>query len=198
MIDSTHDSMIDATEMRNWLLQLVGELHSTQGIVEEEVASTLEMYLVSAYSESVIWMPSVEANLLYLGTLINKPDFFVEKRAYIKAHPNQLFYDSFPQGAGEWGLRFLKQILSELRKAICSKDSEYSKLKEEYKSHPKAFATAVATSALASLGVSGPMTLGIATFVLLILATATKNAFCKMTDEQALEAIREAAKSKDA
>jgi hypothetical protein len=39
------------------------------------------------------------------------------------------------------------------------------------------------------------MALGIATLVLLILAQATKNAFCKMTDDEVLKAIDDKVKS---
>ncbi len=39
------------------------------------------------------------------------------------------------------------------------------------------------------MGISNPIALGVSTLVLLSLSQATKNAFCKMTDSEVLNAI---------
>lgn len=186
------DVAIETEEMSRWYRELASELRNTNGALEQSVASTIELYDFSLRQETPM---SFESSLQYLGTLTNNPDFLAAQYEYVKAHPERHFYTGLPPEAVEWGLRFLEQILAELRKAICSKDSEYSKLKTEYKSYPKAFATALASSTLASIGISGPVALGVATFVLIVLATATKNAFCNMTNQEALEAVRKAVNS---
>jgi len=188
-------------EIRIWLRKLVRQLGASESASERGVAVMLNYYDFTLLTESSLPIigssTSIAKSCLQdLGLAIGNPDAVAKAQIYIEANPDVRFKLNVPPEASEWGLRFLGEILAEVRKAICAKNSEYSKLKAEYKSYPEAFAVALSTGALASLGINGPMALGVATFVLLVLATATKNAFCTMTDQEVLKAVQKAAMTK--
>jgi hypothetical protein len=182
---------IDPAELRSWIQEVIGDLNAAGGPAERSLASTLGVYEFALGHPG--HMPSFSSCLQSLGTAAVKPDYLASQQRVVDASPNHDFYLGLPPEASEWGVRFLKEILQELRTAVCARNSPYSKLKADYKSYPKAFAVAVATTTLSSVGITGPMALGVATFVLLVLGAATKNAFCKMTEEEALEAVKQAA-----
>jgi hypothetical protein len=102
------------------------------------------------------------------------------------AYPRPLM---FPPKSVEWGRQFIRTVLAEVRETVCGDKGTYAALRKEYDSYVKAFAVSISSSIMNLLGVSEPMALGLATLVLLILVSATKNAFCKMTDKEVLEAI---------
>jgi hypothetical protein len=90
-----------------------------------------------------------------------------------------------------WGREFLKQMLKEIRAAICSDEPSYSGLRKEYHGLPKAAAVAVSTFIMGTFGVDEPVALGTGVLALLTVAHSTRNAFCNMTDDEVLRAIDE-------
>jgi len=90
-----------------------------------------------------------------------------------------------------WGREFLVQFAREFRRLVCEDKGVYAKIKREHAGIPQAVAAAATTAAIASLGVSGPMALGVATLAVLSVTSVTKNAFCKSTEAEVLQAIDE-------
>lgn len=134
---------------------------------------------------------SLKSTIEILGTTVNGPDFFARQHSVTTDTLPVAHMTILPDKAYEWGMQFLKQVLCEVRVIVCTRSKEYARLRKEAGSYPKAFAVAVSAGVMNTLGVTSPMALGIATLVLLALAQATKNAFCKMTDEDVIKAIDE-------
>jgi hypothetical protein len=131
----------------------------------------------------------LEGELATLGTVFRDPEFLAAQWTMVESTPDTMYSLSLPDQALEWGRQFIGQILKEIRAVVCENSKEYLKYKKEYRSYSKAFAVAVSSAVLNSLGITGPLALGLATVTLLVLAHATQNAFCKMTDEEVLKAI---------
>jgi hypothetical protein len=81
---------------------------------------------------------------------------------------------------------------AELRKIICGGRKTPSKLGPQW----HAVIAAIAMYITQQLDVPSPTAVGIATLVLLTLMQTTKNAFCKMTDNEVYKAIRAALEGK--
>jgi len=82
---------------------------------------------------------------------------------------------------------FLLSILRELREIICGKGKKPKPLGKE----AHAAVSALAVLLAARLGISNATAIGLAVLILITLAQATKNAFCKMDDVEAYKAIKE-------
>lgn len=178
---------LDQNQVRTLLNEVQQKLLERGGDVERNLAATM------SYFEYTFMEPadaiSLENTVQIIGTAVNDPEFLAGQQRFVESSPNVHHMTILPDKAYEWGKLFLYQMLKEIRAIICTENSEYIKLRDEYKSYPKAFAVAVSAALMAKLGVNGPMALGIATLVLLSLAQATKNSFCTMTDEQVLRKI---------
>ncbi|NOT53686.1 MAG: hypothetical protein HOP18_03685 [Deltaproteobacteria bacterium] len=128
----------------------------------------------------------------FLGVITTKPDFVARQQVLVESTPDRSYRLGIPNEAFEWGLKFLKEILKEVRVLVCE---ERARKKtglvslSDYKAYPKALGVSLATAIMTKLGVNEPMAIGIATLVLLSLAQATKNAFCTMTDAQVIETL---------
>ncbi len=94
-----------------------------------------------------------------------------------------------PEKASEWGRQFVARFIGEIRKALCGENSEFAKQQKEHGATPKAAAVALATTVMSQTGIDSPTALGAATFLLLVLAHATKKSLCTMTDAEVLKAI---------
>ena len=82
---------------------------------------------------------------------------------------------------------FLLSILRELREIICGKGKKPKALGKE----AHAAVSALAALLTLKLGISDAAAIGLAVLILITIAQATKNAFCKMDDTEAYKAIRE-------
>lgn len=106
-----------------------------------------------------------------------------------KPRPGVAYAVRFPAAAFAWGLGFLREILKEIRAIICTKKGAAGVNLKDYKNYPRGIAAALAAVIVRKIGVEEPMALGLATFALIAVANATKNAFCKMTDDEVLIAL---------
>lgn len=97
----------------------------------------------------------------------------------------------FKKGATGFASFFLVWA-SELREIICGKGKKPPKLKTETQGIIAALAALISQQ----LGVSNPTAVGIAVLILLALAQATRNTFCKMTDTEVYKAVRAALEGK--
>jgi hypothetical protein len=89
--------------------------------------------------------------------------------------------------ARRWGIGFIAEFLQELRNILCGPKKSHRKLSDKFQA-----ALAFLTAALSKkLGIDNPTALGMALLVLLSLPRASKKAFCKMTDQEVLEALAE-------
>jgi hypothetical protein len=176
-------------EVRKLLSEVDAALRAS-GKDEERNMASLMFMLNFEFMESRARM-SLEDSLAWIGTVARDREFLARQQRMVDSTPNTLYMLSLPPGAAEWGKGFLKEILRGIRKAICTESAEYSGLKKEYVGYPKAFAVAASSAVLSSLGISSAMALGLATLVLLVLAQATKDAFCRMTDDDVLKSIEE-------
>jgi len=177
---------VDREELVSLLAQAEEELKASGGDAEKNLASYLHLHRFAIGDDSMV---ELEGTIGILGTAVTAPRFLEEQQRHIDANPNLMFATRLPESAFQWGRQFVKEFLREIRKTICANNAESSQLKEEYQSYAKAFAVAGSAVVLDMLGVAGPMALGITTLLLLTLSRATKNAFCKMTDEEVLRAI---------
>lgn len=122
-----------------------------------------------------------------IGILSENPDYFIESsRSNLSG--NELYRTRLPAMALAWGMKFFKQFLKEIRKILCNKKKGKVTFKE-YKDIPKALIASLATSLMATLHITNPVAIGMATLIILIIATATKKALCTMTDEEVLKEI---------
>ena len=126
--------------------------------------------------------------LQYLGTVTSAPDFVVEQQLMCEGNPDRAYSIRLPEGASEWGERFLRQIMKELRDRICSAPA--STRAAARRSYPKAFAASIGTALVAQFGFSDPVAIGIATLVIVTVTGSTKDAFCKMTTDQVIAEIK--------
>jgi hypothetical protein len=81
---------------------------------------------------------------------------------------------------------FVLSIFGELRIIICGKGKQPKKLGKEW----HAILTGLAALIAQKLGLSDPASIAFAVLVLITLAQATKNAFCKMSDSEVYFALR--------
>jgi hypothetical protein len=134
-----------------------------------------------------------------LGIAANDRDYlreYGETLRRLPKLPNVFFREKTPNRPPnwedktvEWGKVFLAQFLHEFRDLICAKGGAYGKIRSQYKGIPHAVAAAAATATISSLGITGPMALGVATLAVLSIGSVTKNALCKSTEEQILRDI---------
>jgi hypothetical protein len=178
---------LNRNEITALLYEVSQELTKSGGDAERNLATNLFLFH-DAFNDPNGEV-ALEDTIQILGTAANDPQYLANQQRLLDATPNVDYMTILPDKAYEWGKQFLLQTLREVREIICTNSGEYANLKNEYKSYPKAFAVAVSTALMAKLGASSPMALGIATLVLLSLAQATKNSFCKMTDEQVIKKI---------
>ena len=128
----------------------------------------------------------------FVGVIATDQSFASKQQLLIEATPDCDYALALPHGAFDWGLRFLKEILKEVRALVC--DAKARKKAglvtfTDYKGYPKALGVSLSTVIMTKLGVTEPMAIGIATLVLLSLAQATHNAFCNVTNAQVVETI---------
>jgi hypothetical protein len=81
---------------------------------------------------------------------------------------------------------FFLTYLNEFRKIICGSRKSPTKLGK----NTQAIISGLAAFITSKLGVSNPTAVGIAVLILLTLAQATKNTFCKMTDTDVYKSVR--------
>jgi hypothetical protein len=84
-----------------------------------------------------------------------------------------------------WGDQFLRSILDELRKLICGKGKNPTKLSDQSQAAIAALAVYIARQ----FHITNVTANGLVVFFLLKLGQATKNAFCKMTNAQVIAAL---------
>lgn len=125
-----------------------------------------------------------DAPLEFLGVITTDPEFAAEQRLMVEANPNRAYSLRVPDAAKEWGEKFLRQILKEVRDRICAKQSTAIG-----RAVPQATAVSLAAWITTELGIGGVLAVGIATFVLIVVSSI-KGAFCKMTTEEAIAAVR--------
>lgn len=171
----------------------------------EEYAELLkEVYRATACSDNEIeeswstqfWMFSMAANdkaswefgdmVENIGLISENPKFWLESNWSQSTNINYMI--KIPDKAKLWGVKFLKQFIKEIRLIICEKQKEKNAI-DDYKHYPKAIIVAVSSSLMTALSITNPMVLGLATLILLVLSTATKNAFCNMTDEDVIKSV---------
>ena len=136
-----------------------------------------------------------------LGIVAEDRQYFAEYAAILEKLPriSGVYFREKPperpvdwrRKTAAWGREFLAQFAREFRGLICDSDGAYEKVKRDYAGIPQAVAAAATTAAIMSLGVSGPMALGVATLAVLSVTSVTKNAFCKSTEMEVLRAIDE-------
>ena len=128
----------------------------------------------------------------HLGVAVADRVFAASQQELIEATPNRYYRLGIPDRAFEWGVKFIKEILKEVRLLICNEKARKKAGFDlsDYKSYPRAMGISLASVITAKLGVTEPMAIGIATLVLLSIAQAVKNAFCTMTDDQVIEVIQ--------
>jgi hypothetical protein len=95
---------------------------------------------------------------------------------------------SYPRTAFEFGRRFVIGVLREVRRIVCNA-KELESIDKDSGEYPKAVAAALAASALNGIGISGPTALGVSMLILLIVAKASHDTFCNMTDEDVLKSL---------
>jgi hypothetical protein len=97
------------------------------------------------------------------------------------------------RGVIRWSKRFLLELLAELRDLICGDSSKKSKRRSKKlpgkESYGYFVATSIAAYIMELLHVSNAVALGLATLILIRIGQSTRNAFCKMTDREILEAM---------
>jgi hypothetical protein len=86
-------------------------------------------------------------------------------------------------------LTFFLILLGELRTIICGKGKTPKKLG----STSQTVLTALAAAIVQKLGISNPTATAVAVLMLIALGRATKNAFCRMSDTEALKLLRDQA-----
>ncbi|GLS18136.1 hypothetical protein GCM10007874_11520 [Labrys miyagiensis] len=89
-------------------------------------------------------------------------------------------------GSARFLTAFIRNFLKELRNIICKSKS---KLPSRGAVSAKEVAAGVAGYLTGLIGTSAPLAVGIGAVVVLTLSTATKRAFCNMTDEQVLKVL---------
>ena len=90
-------------------------------------------------------------------------------------------------GKSHYGVvSFFIILMSELRTVICGKGKNPKKLG----TNSQAVLTALAAAITRKIGITDPTAMGIAVLMLITLGAATKKAFCKMSDIDALNAVK--------
>jgi hypothetical protein len=89
------------------------------------------------------------------------------------------------EGLFTWGKEFIGELLRSLRNIIC-KNNQLPRM-SQYHVYPEAVFAAIAAEIMQRTGHTESMALGLATLILMILARITKEAFCKMTDDEVLK-----------
>jgi hypothetical protein len=88
-------------------------------------------------------------------------------------------------------LAFTRHFFAEIHDTLCVK----KKLSEAVSiggTDARSIATAIAAGLAASMGLSGPISISIATFVLLVISRAGLNAFCAATEDEILKEMSKA------
>jgi hypothetical protein len=89
--------------------------------------------------------------------------------------------------ARSWGLEFIKSILRELREIICSPKKDQGKLSAPTQS----VLAAIVAFLMHKFGLQSATAYGFALLILSTIGSATKKAFCNMSDHEVLEALRQ-------
>ncbi len=178
---------LNQREVRELLRDVERQLLNTGGYAEAELASIFSLYNFDLRDPNAGM--AVKDTVELIGAAVSKPEVFADQRRLRERNPNARFIMRLPDEAYEWGKKFIREVLKEVRKSVCAKQGEYSKLREEYVNYPKALATAISAAVFNVLGVADPIGLGIATLILLTLSRVTRNAFCNMTDDQVIQSI---------
>lgn len=131
----------------------------------------------------------------YLGVIVGDPEFARKQQLLTEAADNVAWSLSLPEMAGQWGTKFLAEILNEIRQAICGHKRKGKAVRavldlSDRETYTKAIGASVATIVMGRLGVTEPVAIGVATLALITVGNATKNAFCTMTEQEVLDAIQ--------
>ncbi len=86
--------------------------------------------------------------------------------------------------------QFTIHFCKEIRECICNDDKQ-EKIYKNSDVSISASITALSVWVTKELGLEEPIAVGLVTSVLIIVATATKGAFCKMTEKEVEEALNE-------
>lgn len=89
----------------------------------------------------------------------------------------------------KWSVQFIKQLLAELRDIICKPQKKRNELSAE----THAVIASIAAVIVQRFHIDAATAAAVAVLILLALARATKRAFCKMTDEEVLNALEQEA-----
>jgi len=127
--------------------------------------------------------------IAFIGTFTRNPEFLIHQQTMVDSSPGVRFSLRLPDEAKEWGIRFLYQVMREVRTIVCGRAKDRKGSRKVDAGYTKALAVSISTTVLNTLNVHDPATLGLATLILITLSQATKNAFCKMTDAEVLGAI---------
>jgi len=180
---------LDASEVRQLLIEAQRQLKAGGNPAERNIAGRLGVYEFDFLFTGTDFEMPLEETLRVIGAAVQGQGFLADQQETVDSMPDTNFYLGFPPEAMEWGRQFCVQVLKEIRSVVCDNSKEYRDLQKQFQSYPKAFAVAVSACLLNTCGLSSPMALGVATLLLLVLGQTTKNAFCKMTDQQVLAAI---------
>lgn len=171
------------------LSQVNDELYSSSDNIERSWRTTFWILSEEAERKSKWQFGDMIENI---GLLVQDRAYWVELNKTL--NPNLDYSIRLPDKALLWGINFFKQFLREIRKIICEKKKVRTRV-EDQKDLPTASIAALSASLMTALHISNALATGLATLVLLTIATATKNAFCTMTDEEVLQKLEDASKT---
>lgn len=162
----------------NVLIGVRAELSRSSTDIDQYFASYLQAHL-----DSKTGLPPIS----FLGIAAQRAEILSKRQYTTDAawdEKRAVQSESMPL---KWGRNFIKQILLELRKIICGPKNKSTKLGSE----SAAVISAIAIMIVTKFHVNSVTANGFAVVILLALAQATRNAFCTMTDEEVLAALKE-------
>lgn len=178
---------LDLQAVDNLLFQVVNDLRSSEDPAERGLGSELNLVRFALNDQGAF---AVGSALGYIGHATTGRGHLRKQTIFFEQNQDKMFYTAIPPEMADWGKQFLKEILREIRKAVCT-DKPMDSEAADSRSYPKAIAVAISSTVMNACGVDSAMALGIATLVLLTISRATKQAFCTMTDDNVLAAIEQ-------
>jgi hypothetical protein len=156
------------------ILSIVSDLRESANSVDQRLSRYLEDLSRGTGRDAiaVLGMAARDANVIRVMTTDSVP----ERRDHLAALIGPL----------NWATSFIRQIIAELREIICGSKKKPKGLGEKSQAIIAAITVAIASRFHIPPGTAT----GLAVLVLLALSRATKKAFCKMTDEEVLAALK--------
>lgn len=175
---------VSRSRLRRTLFDLSSELQASDDPLAKSIATGLLLSWDELRTGKEL---PADSALSYVGVATNDPAWLTLQSANPRAE-NIAFKIAWPESATRWGRAFVRELLGELRSVICDNNSQYSSLTKELGS-AKAFVVVVAPILVSRLGIADPAASGLAGLIMLCLLNASRNTFCKMTDQQVIEAL---------